>query len=50
MERPLIALRVPPDLLERLRQQATKENRPLSNLIVTLLQISLAARERRVTQ
>jgi len=46
MENPKIKIAVPADLLERLRIQADKETRPISNLIVAILKNALPEREK----
>ena len=50
MESPVLQVRMPADLLERLKAQAEKESRAVSNLVVAILKRALPDREKAVTQ
>jgi len=50
MERINISFRIPPDLHERLKAQAGKEERSINNLVVQMLRAALSTREKKVTQ
>jgi CopG antitoxin of type II toxin-antitoxin system len=49
MESPIVNLRIPAELLDRLKRQADKEPRSLSSLIVAMFQQALPASEWRVS-